>query len=169
MIILKQKQKTLSSHTLDNLKTGLQEKYDLEDTNNLTDFGFTDSPDLVVSELNTIQAIMIETFSAGKHCKLYDFLSVYLVQPWLAEQSVEDVRLEEQISQKELSVGTLREQLRNIRVVGKNNEIKKTQNEKRIKAIGVELEYKYEGREGEGESEMKDRLELVANLQQVRI
>uniref|UniRef100_A0A7S3GN15 EF-hand domain-containing protein n=1 Tax=Spumella elongata TaxID=89044 RepID=A0A7S3GN15_9STRA len=168
LIALKSKQKTLTTHTLDNLKTGLQEKYDLEDTNNLADYGFpNDNPDLPIEQLHTIEAVMMETFNnAAKHCKLYDFLSVYLVQPWLAEQSVEDVRLEEQISQKELSVGTLREQLKNIRVMGKNNEIKKTNNEKRIKALGVELEGKYEGRDGEGESEAKDRLALVANMQQ---
>lgn len=168
LIVLKNKQKILTSHTIDALKEGLQEKYDAEDDNNLQNYGFPeDHPDLPVDKMVTIKAVMIDTFSPGHHCKLTDFLQVYLVQPWLAEQSVEDVRFEEQIASKELGIGTLREQIKGVKVQAKMNEMKRTSNEKRIKAISLELEEKFEGREGEGESEMRDRLDLISQLQQV--
>lgn len=168
LIVLKNKQKILTSHTIDALKEGLQVKYDAEDENNLQNFGFPDDhPDLSVDKMPTIKAVMIDTFSPSNHCKLTDFLQVYLVQPWLAEQSVEDVRFEEQIATKELGIGTLREQIKGIKVQAKMNEMKRTNNEKRMKAISLELEEKYEGRDGEGESEMRDRLDLISQLQQV--
>lgn len=50
----------------------------------------------------------------------------------------------------------------------KDNEAKKAINEKRIKAINLELAEKLDGRDGEGESEMRDRLELVDQLRKVR-
>ena len=117
LIILKNKMKTLAGHTIDALKAGLQQKYDDEDELNLEYYGFPDdSPDLPFEKLATaIKAEMIDPFTPGHHCKLVDFLKVYLVQPWLAEQSVEDVRFEEQIAAKELAVGTLREQLKSVK------------------------------------------------------
>lgn len=50
---------------------------------------------------------------------------------------------------------------------GKTNEMKKVSNEKRIKAIKEELNDKFDGPEGEGESEMKERLELLELLKKV--
>jgi hypothetical protein len=169
LIALKNKMKTLAGHTIDALKAGLQQKYDDEDELTLQSYGFPDdSPDLPVDKLQTITAVMIDTFSAPHHCKLADFLQVYLAQPWLAEQSVEDVRFEEQIAAKELAIGTLREQLKALKSQAKSAEMKRVGNEKRIKAILVELDEKYDGPEGEGESEMRDRLELVEHLKKVR-
>ena len=168
VILLKNKMKTLAGHTIDALKTGLQQKFDDEDEQNMQAFGFpNDSPDLPVEKLCTIAVEMIDAFQPGHHCKLTDFLQVYLVQPWLADQSVEDVRFEEQIANKELVIGTLREQLRSVKSQSKNNEARKVNNEKRIKVIKTELEDKYEGPDGEGESEMRDRLELIDHLKQV--
>jgi hypothetical protein len=168
LLVLKSKQKQLTSHTIDALKSGLQEKYDLEDENNMLSFGFpNDSPDLTIDKLKTIGAVMIEPYAPGHHCKVSDFLQVYLIQPWLAEQSVEDVRFEEQIAVKDLALGTLKEQLRSLKTQGKNNELRKNSNEKRIKANNVELASLYDGREGEGDSEMKERLEKISHLQQV--
>lgn len=46
--------------------------------------------------------------------------------------------------------------------------MKKVSNEKRIKAIKLELADNYDGREGEGESEMRDRMALIERLNTVR-
>ncbi len=72
----------------------------------MLDFAFpADHPELPTSDMHTITAVLIEPYSAPHHCRITDFLHIYLVQPWLAEQSVEDVRLEEKISAKELKLG----------------------------------------------------------------
>ena len=55
----------------------------------------------------------------------------------------------------------------NIIAQSKTNEMKKVSNEKRIKAIKLEVADKYDGREGEGESEMRDRLAQIERLNTV--
>jgi hypothetical protein len=113
LILLKAKQKQLANHTLDPLKEGLQVKFDDEDNSHLESYGFpNDHPDLPVAEFVNITAEPINRYVPGHHCKLSDFLNVYLVQPWMVEQSTEDVRFEEQIAAKQLGIGTLREQVK---------------------------------------------------------
>ncbi len=85
---------------------GLQQKYNDEDEKNMLDYAFPgDSPDLPIEQMHAIGAVLIDPYAKPHHCKITDFLNVYLVQPWLAEQSVEDVRLEENISKKEIKLG----------------------------------------------------------------
>jgi len=166
LLVLKTKQKQLTTHTLDALRQGLQEKFDAEDTANLEHFGFpNDDPDLPVEKFPSITAEPIEVYSASHHCRLADFLKVYLVQPWLAEQSVEDVRMEEQITAQQLSIGTLREKLKGLRTQVKLNDLKKTNNEKRIRTIRMELEGMYEGKEDEGDSEKAEREQQITAFQ----
>jgi len=158
LILLKSKQKQLTNHTLDPLREGLQTKFDDEDTANMEHYGFpNDHPDLPVSSFPRIAAEPILRYTPGHHCQLADFLNVYLVQPWLVEQSIEDVRFEEQIAAKQLSMGTLREQLKSIKTAMKLNEMRKANNEKRVRNLKIVLENSYEGVEGEAESEAQER------------
>lgn len=170
LVDVKNKQKQLNSYSIDSLKAGLQKKYDDEDDRNISLYGFpNDSPELEVSQMSTIQASMIEHFVPSKHCTLTDFLSVYLIQPWLSEQSIEDVRIEETISSMELRANTFKEKIRNIKSELKSDETKKRNIEQRIKEINKELIIMLDPPEGEIESEKKERLETIANFKQVSI
>jgi hypothetical protein len=61
------------------------------------------------------------------------------VQPWLAEESVADVRTEEMISASELQVNTWNEKIRNIKLLMKSIDSKKRDFEMRIKQLNKEL------------------------------
>ena len=82
--------------------------------------------------MERIEAALTEKYQPPSHCRIEDFLEVYLVQPWLAEQvydkvstrtilklthiyhlnqSVEDVRMEESADAKELKLGKIQEEL----------------------------------------------------------
>ena len=64
---------------------------------------------------------------------------MYLVQPWLADESVADVRTEEMISASELQVNTWNEKIRNIKLLMKSIDSKKRDIEMRIKQLNKEL------------------------------
>jgi chromosome segregation ATPase len=61
------------------------------------------------------------------------------VQPWLAEESVADVRTEEMISASELQVNTWNEKIRNIKLLMNSIDSKKRDLEMRIKQLNKEL------------------------------
>lgn len=118
----------------------MQDKYNAEDEKNVLNYAFpNDHPDMPIEEMSSITAILIEEYIHPHHCHLKDFLSVYLVQPWLAEQSVEDVRLEETIMAKEVKLGKVQEELNGIRNRVKDAERRRLEIEKRQKNITVEL------------------------------
>jgi hypothetical protein len=52
----------------------------------------------------SITADLIDIYEYPPHFKVFDFLKIYLVQPWMADQYIEDVRIEEKISSRELEL-----------------------------------------------------------------
>lgn len=112
LIQLKNKQKQLSLTTIDNLKVALQQRHDEHDLSNLTQYAFLhDKPDLQIDEMQQIEAVLLDFFQPPSHFQVEEFLKIYFLQPWLAIQSVEDIRFEERISLKEIRLGQVREEM----------------------------------------------------------
>lgn len=173
MIALKTKQEQLATSAIDTLKLGLQQKYDEEDEANVDLFSFpNDDPDLPVQDMHKISATILNKYVPISHFKLSDFLDVYMMQPWLALQSVEDVRLEERISSLELKLGKLQEELKNLKLKIKDGEHKLKRKEKRKVDASVQLEHLEEldhaELDDESEEDKAARRETIASLRSVR-
>ena len=100
LIVLKRKRMQLSGGSdavIDRLKLAIQAKMTEEDEQASGHYGFPDDkPDLLYTQLPTIEASMVEKFVPAKHCKFQDLTYVYHSQPWLAEEAVKDVRIEDE-------------------------------------------------------------------------
>ena len=100
LIVLKRKRMQLSGGTdaiIDRLKLAIQAKMTEEDEEASGHYGFPDDkPDLLYTQLPAIEAQMVEKFTPAKHCKFQDLTYVYHSQPWLAEEAVKDVRIEDE-------------------------------------------------------------------------
>lgn len=115
LIAIKNKQKHLTTSTIDNLKVAIQQRHDDHDGANLTQYAFlNDRPDLPVDEMCNIDVVLLDKFVPSKHFAVADYLKVYFLQPWLAIQSVEDIRYEERINMKGLKLGQSREELQDL-------------------------------------------------------
>ena len=100
LIVLKRKRMQLSGGSdavIDRLKLAIQAKMTEEDEQASGHYGFPDDkPDLLYTQLPTVEASMVEKFVPAKHCKFQDLTYVYHSQPWLAEEAVKDVRIEDE-------------------------------------------------------------------------
>ncbi len=106
LLVLKRKITQLNASVIDTIKVALQEKFNDEDDRNSAHYVFpTDNPELTVGQFILITAQMLEPYEHPKNITLTEFLDIYLVQPWLAEQAVGDVRLEELARKAEIEKG----------------------------------------------------------------
>lgn len=170
ILLLKAKQKLLTSSIIDELKVALQAKFDEEDATNLQLYAFpNDRLDMLPEEMHTIEAVVLDAFQPSHHCSLMDFMRVYLVQPWLAQQSVEDVRLEESIASKQLQVSTAKEQVKTLKEDIEVGKAREKEIEKLCKENAVE-QNKYLELVPTDESflEKQKRMESVAALKAER-
>ena len=55
----------------------------------------TDRPDLSAEQMNEITCELLDPYVARKNFKVSEFLTIFLAQPWLVEQALNDVKLEE--------------------------------------------------------------------------
>jgi hypothetical protein len=117
LIALKGKQKQLSGRTIETLVASLREKHDAHDQRLLSTCAFPrDQPDLSVQDMRNIDCHLLDSFRPTKHIDVSEFLHVFVLQPWLATESVEDIRYEERIASKEIRLNTMREEERNLTV-----------------------------------------------------
>ena len=162
LILIKNKQRQLSGSIIDSLKVGLQDRYDDEDKANLLQCGFlNDDPTLAVSDINKIEAVLLESYRPSSHSKPSDFINVYLVQPWLADETVEDVRFEEMIDAKELKLGKMQEELSGLKYKLKDATEKVRSLESAIGAKGLEIELNYDKNEEDDDYKSPDALKKV--------
>jgi len=93
---LSQKQTQIVNMVVDNIRGVLERLFNEEDEENLDVAAFpADSPDLPIEQMHIIHAEIFDTYSPEKHYKISDFIQVLFSQPWIAEQAVEDIQLEE--------------------------------------------------------------------------
>eukprot|EP01038_Epipyxis_sp_PR26KG_P007862 gene7862-10671_t len=164
-IALKNKQKILIESVLDPLKLGLQAKYNEEDEKNTSLYSFpNDDPDIDIHDMFKINAIIIDKFQPPKHCKVSDFSSVYYAQPWLADQSVEDVRFEEAINAKEIRRGKIKEELDSFDFRIDDGLQHRIEMEEKMKKVIIDIELNLDPLEQETLEERAIREQKVASL-----
>ncbi len=171
LMAIKLKQTQLNSNVLDTLKLGLQAKLNEEDDRMMQLYSFpNDSPELTLDEFYKIEkdVCLIDPFVGPHHFKLETFMHVYYVQPWLAEEAVKDVRLEEAIRRKFIEKGKLEEELRGVKTTIQDNDEKSVLLRKQIQDLEHEVDIRsnVEADEEETEEEKTERLELVNTLAQ---
>ena len=167
LVELKRKQTQLNSSVIDTIKVGLQNKFNEEDTLNQVMFIFpSDDPEFTTDQLIAIDCQLLDPYHHPKHIKLEDFLQIYLVQPWLAEQAVGDVRLEESVKKIEIDKGKKIEERKGIMTTISDNEAKVVLLNKQIGELIDEIDVRsnIEDESEEGEFEKEERLELIATL-----
>jgi len=141
LLTLKRKLTQLNDNVIDTIKVALQAKFNDEDDKNATQFVFPgDNPDLLVKDFIIIECKLLEPYSHPKNLKFTDFLDIYLVQPWLAEQAVGDVRLEEIARQAEIDRGKAIEEKRGIETQISDNDKKAITLRKNIIDLKTEID-----------------------------
>lgn len=179
LLVLKSKQKQLTNNTIDNLKVVLQQKHDDHDKLNMLTYAFPkDAPDMSIADMDKIQAVMLTPYSSPSHIHVEDFLKVYSLQPWLAIESIEDIRFEERINAKEIQLGKLREEMKGLELRIKENAEQKRVYEEKVKEckqkievytdpISDETDFQREKRETELEAANTDLIVAVAELEMI--
>ena len=97
---------------------------------------------------------------------MHDFLNVYFVQPWLGDQAVQDVRLEEAVRAKGVERGKAEEELNGIKTTISDNNEKAVTLRKQISELTDEIEIRENIEDGdeELEEEKEERLKLLSTL-----
>lgn len=168
LVLLRRKQTQLASNVLDTLKLGLQNKFNDEEERYTTLYAFPgDDANLPVERFNEIKAELIEPYKPSHHVKIHDFLQVYFVQPWLAEQAVADVRLEELISAKNIDQGKVEEEKSGTLMAISDNDKKMVENRQHVIEINNELAIRQSAdvSEDEPEEDRIERLQLIGKMQ----
>eukprot|EP01031_Cornospumella_fuschlensis_P025232 gene25232-30474_t len=113
LILLKNKQKVLQNQSIDSLKVTLQGLLDGYDQQYVTQYAFpNDEPEMSIEELSGIKVILLDEFVEKQHAhiKLDQWLLVLLMQPWLVQQCIDDIRFEERINAKLTRYTSLQEE-----------------------------------------------------------
>jgi hypothetical protein len=112
-LVLKMKQQRLMHSVLDEVKMGLDNRFEEEDQKYLEIATFpTDHPEMEAEDMPTkITAVIIDKHVPKKHFDLKLFIDVLNSQPWMAKQAIEDVHLEETLRSKELGLDRLQQSL----------------------------------------------------------
>jgi hypothetical protein len=167
LVAIKMKQSQLNNNVLDTLKLGFQSKLNNEDDLMMTLYAFPeDDPDLQVQDFYKITAEILDPFSSPPHFKIDTFMKIYFVQPWLAEEAVKDVRLEEAIRKKNIEIGRVKEELKGVHTTISDNREKVIILRKNISELENEVDARsnIEEDDEETEEEKEERLALVATL-----
>ena len=108
LLQLKKKQVQLQENVIDSIKIGLESKYNTEEEILVSIASFpNDEVDLSTEEMPKITAKLIENYDPSKNFQISDFLSIFLGQPWLVQEALDDVKLEEDLKSKELELDAL--------------------------------------------------------------
>lgn len=108
LVQLKKKQIQLQENVIDSIKIGLESKYNTEEETLVSIASFpNDRVDLLTEDMESITARLIENHCPGKNFQVSEFLSIFLGQPWLVQEALNDVRLEEDLKSKELELDNL--------------------------------------------------------------
>lgn len=98
---VKRKRMILSSGpkaVIDVIKVSLLKMYDDDDRDHMLYFAYPgDNPKYSISELKNIQAVVLHPFKPPPHCKVSDVTKVYYSSPWLLEDIINDLRLEDKL------------------------------------------------------------------------
>ena len=106
---LKKKQSQLNNSVIDSLKFGLENKFNHEEELQVKLAAFpTDRVDLGPHDMHTITAELIDQYHTHKNFKVSNFISIFLAQPWLVQEAMDDVKLEENMRFKELELDKIR-------------------------------------------------------------
>lgn len=168
LVLVRRKQTQLANSVLDTLKLGLQNKFNEEEDRYTTLYAFPgDDVQLPVERYDEIKTELIDQYKAPHHIKIHDVLQVYFVQPWLAEQAVADVRLEELIAAKEIDKGKVEEEKKGTLTKIADNDAKTIENRRKIIEINNEISIRStaEVDENEIEEERQERAQLIATMQ----
>lgn len=102
---LKRKQQQLSNSVIDSIKVGLEVKFNAEEEEMVRIAAFpTDRVELKVNEMHEITAELLNKHTSHRNFKMGDFYAIFVAQPWIVVEAVEDVRLEEEIKTMELEL-----------------------------------------------------------------
>ena len=105
MMQLKRKQQQLLNSVIDSIKVGLEVKFNVEEEMMVASAAFpTDSVDLSVGDMHAITAELISKHHQHHHFKVSEFYAIFLAQPWVVQEAVEDVKIEEEIKSMQLSL-----------------------------------------------------------------
>jgi hypothetical protein len=104
-----------------------------------------DSPNFKIADLPSIAAVLLEPFLPSRHCRLLDLTSVYFSQPWLAEEAVKGVRLEEELKALSLNKNKLKADLKTLKLSIGEGKVSLRTYEVRIKDLQGEIELRVKG------------------------
>ena len=148
------------------MKLGFQSKLNDEDDRMMALYTFPeDDPDLGVRDFYKITAEILDPFSPPHHFKISTFMSVYFVQPWMADEAVKDA-LEESIRRKQIEKGHVEEELKGVKTTISDNDEKAVVLRKQITELEHELDARSNIEDGdeETEEEKEDRMALINTL-----
>ena len=138
---LKRKQTQLQTAVIDNVKLGLDVRLGEEDKRYIDIAAFPDDADTLEPHQmpKKIKALLVDKFVSRKHFDLQGFLDIVMAQPWMANQALEDVHLEEDLRTKELHLDEVRSNVKNLEttIVDFRNDCKRAAEQ--IKELEVEI------------------------------
>lgn len=139
---LKKKQGQLQTSVIDNVKLGLDERLTQEDSAYIDIAAFPNDADhLKAHEMpDKIKAQLVERFIGRKHFDLKNFIDVIMSQPWMANQAMEDVHLEEEFRLKELHLDEVKANVKNLEMTIVNFRKDCVNAEKNIEELETEIE-----------------------------
>lgn len=113
---LKRKQTQLQAAVIDNVKLGLDIRLGEEDKRYIDIAAFPDDSDTLEPHQmpKKIKALLVDKFVSRKHFDTKSFLDIVMAQPWMANQALEDVHLEEDLRTKELHLDEIRGSVKNL-------------------------------------------------------
>jgi hypothetical protein len=76
----------------------------------------SDDTNFTIKDLPKISAVIQEPFKPPKHCKIQDLMDVFFTQPWLAEEGLKDLRVEEEIMNEKIRSKKIQAELKVLRV-----------------------------------------------------
>ena len=140
LLVVRKKLSLLSSNVIDPLKIAFQQNVLEEEERAQGAYSFPEgSLDFNVTELHKTVAELVEPFAPTRHVKLTDITSVYFSQPWLAEEAVKDVRIEEELLSLSLVMKKLEADLATLRKVISDGQASIQQYEQRDEDLKIEI------------------------------
>jgi hypothetical protein len=138
---LKRKQTQLQTAVIDNVKLGLDERLGEEDRRYIDIAAFPDDADTLEPHQmpKKIKALLVDTFVERKHFDTKSFLDIVMSQPWMANQALEDVHLEEDLRTKELHLDEVKAGVKNLETTIVNFRNDCLLADKNIKELEVEI------------------------------
>ena len=138
---LKKKQTQLQTAVIDNVKIGLDGRLGEEDKRYIDIAAFPDDADSLEPHQmpKKIKAQLVDKFVPRKHFDINSFMDIVMSQPWMANQALEDVHLEEELRTRELHLDEVRASVTNLETTIVNFRADCVEAEKNIKELDDEI------------------------------